>query len=101
MTGARPDEQNVFADGIELLAVPGAESLAQADQQKKRPDAPSDAKHGQKRAQFMRPERLQRLAEDVEDKPQPYIISTEVEVERRQFEPMRHDPHFSTLASAP
>ena len=51
-----PDEHYVLAQGIELLAIAGTESFAQADQQQQGTDAPGDAEHGEERAQFVRPE---------------------------------------------
>jgi hypothetical protein len=41
----RPDEHHVFADGVELLPISGAESFTQAHQQQKRTDAPCNPKH--------------------------------------------------------
>lgn len=52
---ARPDEHDVLAERVELLTIPRPESLAEAHQQQQRPHAPGDPKHGQKRAQLVRP----------------------------------------------
>ena len=43
------------------LRLPGAEALAQAHQQQQGTDAPRDPKHGQKRAQLVRPERARKV----------------------------------------
>jgi hypothetical protein len=64
---ARPEKHDIFADGIELLAVSGVETFTQADQQEQGSDAPGDSEYSQERAQFVRPESAECLAEDVED----------------------------------
>ena len=44
-SASRPDEHYVFADGIELLAVSGPESLPQTNKQQQGSHAPCDPKH--------------------------------------------------------
>ena len=62
-------EHDVLAEILQLLGLAAAKALAQADQQEQRSDAPGDAEHGEKRAQFVGPEGGQRLAHDFEEHP--------------------------------
>src|ERR1051326_3023618 len=64
---ARPDKHYIFTDGGELLTVAGPESLSNSDQQEQGTNTPGDSEHGQERAQFVRPESGQSLAEDIEE----------------------------------
>ena len=45
-SASRPDEHHVFADGVELLPISGAESFTQTHQQQKGTNAPCNPKHG-------------------------------------------------------
>ena len=58
---AAPDDRQVDADRFEPFFLVAAESLAQADQQNDRGDAPDDSEHGQEAAQFVRGDRGRRL----------------------------------------
>src|ERR1039457_5481203 len=49
-------EHDVFAHRVQFFPVPGAESLAQPDQQEQRSHPPGDPEHGQERADLMRPQ---------------------------------------------
>ena len=62
-----PDKHHVFAQGVELFAVPRPESFSQSYQQKQGTHAPGNAEHSEERAQFMRPEGAESLTYDVED----------------------------------
>src|SRR5580704_7208654 len=64
---SRPDEHDVLAQGVELLAISRPETFSQTDQQEQGTDSPGNAEHGQERAQFMRPEGPESLPDDVED----------------------------------
>jgi len=69
---ANPSQQTTTVEKIEVN-VPidpsdFAEALSQTDQQQQRTNAPSDAEHGQERAQLMRPESPEGLPDDIEDK---------------------------------
>ena len=62
-------EHDVLAEVLQLLLLPAAEALAQADQQQQRSDSPGNAEHGEKRAQLVGPQRGQRLANDFDEHP--------------------------------
>ena len=62
-------EHDVLAEVFQLPRLSAAEALAQPNQQKQRSDAPGDAEHGKKRAQFVGPERSQRLPNDFDEHP--------------------------------
>ena len=53
-----------LAEFVELFLVAGTKAFAQANQQQQRPHSPCDAKHGQKRTQFVRPQSAQGLAKN-------------------------------------
>ena len=59
------DEHDVAANGFQLAAISRAKALAQAHQQQQRTHAPGNAKHGEKRAQLVRPKHPQHLAENI------------------------------------
>jgi len=62
-------EHNVLAQVLQLPRLTAAEALTQADKQEQRSDAPGDAEHGEKRAQFVGPQGGQRLANDFDEHP--------------------------------
>src|SRR5579864_2387103 len=66
-SATRPDKQDILSNRVKLLPVAGAESFAQSYQQQQGTHAPGNPEHGKERTQFVRPESLQGLAEDVED----------------------------------
>src|ERR1019366_724848 len=66
---SREGEHDVLAKILQLLGLAAAKALAQADQQEQRPDAPGNAEHGKKRAQFVGPEGGERLAHDFDVHP--------------------------------
>ena len=64
---ARPDEHDVFANRIKLLAVAGAEPFPETHQQQQGTNSPRNPEHGEKRAQFMRPEGAKGLPDNIEN----------------------------------
>src|SRR5581483_619557 len=58
-------EHDVLAELGQVLLLSAAKALAQSNQQQKRADAPGDPKHGQERAQLVRPQRGQGLPDDI------------------------------------
>jgi hypothetical protein len=76
-------EHDVLAEILQLLRLPAAEALAQADQQEQRSDAPGNAEHGKKRAQLVGPERGQRLANDFDEHPHDWFTARSTPVGRR------------------
>ena len=57
-------EHDVLAKVLQLPGLAAAEAFTQTHQQEQRSHAPGDAEHGEKRAQFMRPQGGQGLAND-------------------------------------
>src|SRR5579872_1265686 len=63
---AGEDEHNVLAKFGHIFLLAAAEAFAETNQQKQRADAPCNAKHGEKRTQLVRPQRGQRLPDDID-----------------------------------
>ena len=60
------EHHDVLAVFRQVALVPSAEALAQPDQQQQGTDTPGDAKHGEERTQFVRPEGSKNLCENIE-----------------------------------
>src|ERR1700744_3273131 len=65
---AREDELDVFPKAAHFAGVARPKPFPEAHQKKKRANSPGDPKHGQERAQFVRPKNPKGLSNDVESK---------------------------------
>src|SRR5208282_2283921 len=74
-SAAREKHHDVFAVLRKVALVTGSEALPEPDQQEQRTDAPGDAEHGEKRAQFVRPQRGKNLRDNVELHPHGYYLA--------------------------
>src|SRR5258708_34041575 len=61
------NEENVGTELFQVLFLPAAKTLAESHQKQQRTDSPGDPKHGEKRAQLVRPQCGQRLTDDIEE----------------------------------
>src|SRR6201996_2275971 len=58
-------KDHVIAESCHLSPLPGTEAFTQADQQQQRSHPPGNTEHGQEGAQFMRPDCIQNLPDNV------------------------------------
>ncbi len=63
---ASEKEDDVFAEGFELLAIAVAEAFANTGEQEERADAPGDSEHGQEGTKFVGPKSSNGLSEGFE-----------------------------------
>jgi hypothetical protein len=63
--GAVPHHDEVVAESGQLLVLPGAKALAQADQHQQRSHSPRNAEHGEEAAQLVRQDGTKDLPESV------------------------------------
>src|SRR6266700_4322521 len=93
------NEENVGTELFQVLFLPAAKALAESHQKQQRTHSPGDAKHGEKRAQLVRPQGGQRLADNIEEELHLHSNSPcrrgdnrgPIPVERSQL-PSRHHP---------
>jgi hypothetical protein len=63
---AGENKHDVLAELRHIPILAAAKTFSEADEKKQRPHAPGNSEHSEKRAQLVRPQRAQRLPDDID-----------------------------------